>query len=640
MKKILCSLMLVVGIYGFSQVEYKVLEGFGVAIYDINNQGKGVHGNGYYDFATNSSNAPESGVTETKSINDANQILGMYNGTPAYKNADTWTAFTNLDNNYTYTLYDISENGIYAVGQTSNDNFESWPFIYNIQTQTLTVLSSPLYEYGAAYGVNNNGIAVGWMDDLPVGTWRMPAYFDEDGTITLISEDGGEASAINESNVIVGGFDSAPFIFDMASGDLTNISYPSDLFSATFTDISESGIAIGYGIKAGFSRDPLLYHPNLGVDAITIVDILAQFGIEAPTLVGTAYRISSDGNYVSGWGDGPAFMAPGWAVYFDDLLLMESECQLECPSNIVLDAELGQTEMVVDYEITFTCENETPEGTAIVLVNGLPSGSAFPLGTTVVYHQLVDGEGNVMDSCSFTVTINDPYCTTTYEYYSEPITYVEFAGIENRTSSAVVTTPFNEYFLDMEGAVNQGGSYPIVLEGNTGGAYQNFFTVFIDWNQDGDFGDENETYEIGSLYNSTGEDGNQLTGTIEVPTGATVGQTRMRVVKSYGASPTDPCAQYEYGQTEDYTLNVGELGMGDLNAAAFSFYPNPVKDILTISSQKSVETVTVFNMAGQKITNLKTSSQQINMSILPNGIYVIKVELEGGAIETFKVIKK
>src|SRR5690606_266427 len=141
MKKFLCSLMLFIGIYGFSQVQYNLLEGFGMAIYDINNEGKAVHGNGYYDFTSNTSNTSESGVAETKSINNADQILGVYNGTPAYRNEGVWTEFANMDSNYEYTLYDISENGIYAVGQTSNDAFESWPFIYNIQTQTLTVLS-------------------------------------------------------------------------------------------------------------------------------------------------------------------------------------------------------------------------------------------------------------------------------------------------------------------------------------------------------------------------------------------------------------------------------------------------------------------------------------------------------------------
>ena len=245
-----------------------------------------------------------------------------------------------------------------------------------------------------------------------------------------------------------------------------------------------------------------------------------------------------------------------------------------------------------------------------------------------------------MDSCSFTVTVNDAYCNVTYEFYTEPITYVEFAGIENNSSAELGTTPFNEYFLDIEGTVNQGGSYPIALEGNTGGNYINYFTVFIDWNQDGDFNDANETYPIGSISNSTGADGQQATGTIEVPADATIGQTRMRVVKNYDVSPTNPCGEYQYGQTEDYTLNIGELGIGDINTSSFSYYPNPVTDILNISYDKAVKAISVYNMAGQLVSSFKTSSNQINLSALPGGVYVIKAELEGGVAKIFKVVKK
>src|SRR5690606_11871952 len=121
------------------------------------------------------------------------------------------------------------------------------------------------------------------------------------------------------------------------------------------------------------------------------------------------------------------------------------------------------------------------------------------IGTTTVYHELRDGEGNLLDSCSFTVTVNDAYCNSTFDFYTEPISYVEFAGIENTTSAELSTPPFNEYFLDITGNVLQGEIYTITLEGNTGGEYTDYFTVFADWNQDGDFDDTNEMYPIGTL---------------------------------------------------------------------------------------------------------------------------------------------
>jgi hypothetical protein len=84
-----------------------------------------------------------------------------------------------------------------------------------------------------------------------------------------------------------------------------------------------------------------------------------------------------------------------------------------------------------------------------------------------------------------------------------------------------------------------------------------------------------------------------------------------------------------------------ELGISDLSAFDFAYYPNPVKDVLNITSKKEVESVAIYNLAGQAVTSdAKASNGQINVSTLQPGTYVFRVTLEGGQVETFKVIKK
>ncbi len=83
-----------------------------------------------------------------------------------------------------------------------------------------------------------------------------------------------------------------------------------------------------------------------------------------------------------------------------------------------------------------------------------------------------------------------------------------------------------------------------------------------------------------------------------------------------------------------------EMGTSDLNSFDFSYYPNPVKDILNLNSKKNIEKVSVFNLAGQKVSeNMKIQNGKIDMKNLPAGTYVFKVQLENGQIETFKIIK-
>lgn len=71
----------------------------------------------------------------------------------------------------------------------------------------------------------------------------------------------------------------------------------------------------------------------------------------------------------------------------------------------------------------------------------------------------------------------------------------------------------------------------------------------------------------------------------------------------------------------------------------FSFYPNPVTDILNISSDKEISSVSVFNLQGQLIFNRKNYSKQINLAHLKAGIYISKIVFNDGTIHTLKLIK-
>ncbi len=153
-------------------------------------------------------------------------------------------------------------------------------------------------------------------------------------------------------------------------------------------------------------------------------------------------------------------------------------------------------------------------------------------------------------------------CTCEVEFTNnvEPITNVTFASINNTTSAEVNGTPAVQNFSDLPAAlVTKGMSYPISLQGNTDGtSYTNYFKVFIDFNQNGDFNDDGESFEIGSVTGSTGTDGMMATGNIAIPLTATTGVTYMRVFKLYNLYPDSACGteDFGFGQVEDYLLDI------------------------------------------------------------------------------------
>lgn len=155
------------------------------------------------------------------------------------------------------------------------------------------------------------------------------------------------------------------------------------------------------------------------------------------------------------------------------------------------------------------------------------------------------------------ITYTDPfptYCSPTFTSGVIPITNVTFAGINNNSSNATFGTNYLESNCDT-GNVMQGSTYPISVTGATYGGYTFYERVYIDWDQDGTFGNNpDEIYGLGSISLT---DPATITGNIAVPATAALGQTRMRVIQNYNAYDAGPCRTGTgNGQAEDYTINV------------------------------------------------------------------------------------
>ncbi|MDU0369825.1 M4 family metallopeptidase [Hymenobacter endophyticus] len=166
-------------------------------------------------------------------------------------------------------------------------------------------------------------------------------------------------------------------------------------------------------------------------------------------------------------------------------------------------------------------------------------------------------------------------------------------------------------------------------------AYTEYWKIFIDYNQDGDFADAGETVVSGSSA-STGT----LTGTFTVPSTAKSGATRLRVVMS-DASATTSCNSYSYGETEDYTVNItggtlafdgvagitGGTALGNSVEKAISVFPNPASEVLNIAlaSKAPVVSATVTDLRGARVVGARFENGQLNVAGLAKGIYLLTV---------------
>lgn len=68
-------------------------------------------------------------------------------------------------------------------------------------------------------------------------------------------------------------------------------------------------------------------------------------------------------------------------------------------------------------------------------------------------------------------------------------------------------------------------------------------------------------------------------------------------------------------------------------------YPNPAVDVVTVTAKNDIKAVTVIDLSGKKVKTFKTG-EQINVSSLAKGTYILQVYFGNGAVENTKLMKK
>lgn len=83
------------------------------------------------------------------------------------------------------------------------------------------------------------------------------------------------------------------------------------------------------------------------------------------------------------------------------------------------------------------------------------------------------------------------------------------------------------------------------------------------------------------------------------------------------------------------------LGTNTVTKNDTSFHPNPVMDILHITSKEAINSVELFTLTGQKVSSVSfnNNNTEIDLSGLSSGVYLVKLSSNGN-FENFKIVKQ
>lgn len=99
---------------------------------------------------------------------------------------------------------------------------------------------------------------------------------------------------------------------------------------------------------------------------------------------------------------------------------------------------------------------------------------------------------------------------------------------------------------------------------------------------------------------------------------------------------------YAYNAIANQGINAGQtsvLSVTPFSDFEFSFYPNPVKNFITIHSQETISYAKAIDMTG-RIISLEINNTSINTEKLPTGIFILELTSSNKKIAIQKIVKE
>ncbi|MDX1349492.1 MAG: GEVED domain-containing protein [Putridiphycobacter sp.] len=134
-------------------------------------------------------------------------------------------------------------------------------------------------------------------------------------------------------------------------------------------------------------------------------------------------------------------------------------------------------------------------------------------------------------------------------------TAITLVDIENINNPSGKTQPYTDYSGTDSCELILGENYDLTVNLNTDGNYTIYARAWIDWNQNGNYTDAGEEFDLGYTQNSADGITSNAPLNIIVPSTAIVGSTSMRVSARYNSYP-GPCDSNFDGEVEDYKVNI------------------------------------------------------------------------------------
>ena len=258
-------------------------------------------------------------------------------------------------------------------------------------------------------------------------------------------------------------------------------------------------------------------------------------------------------------------------------------------------------------------------------VNGI-SSNVTGLSPLTQYEAQVRSECPDTSTSAFSTIINFTTTDVQLNYCSSASTNVndEFISrVQLNTIDNTSGAQFYSDFTNISTALTKDTQYTITITPTwTGTTYAEGYSVWIDYNRDGDFSDAGE-----QVWSQAATTTTSVSGSFTIPSSAVENSTRMRVSMKYNGIPTE-CETFTYGEVEDYTVIIEGSG------------PDTTPPVITLNGASTVNVTqggtytelgatATDNVDGDISANIVIGGDAVNTSSL--GTYVVTYNVSDAA---------
>ena len=276
-------------------------------------------------------------------------------------------------------------------------------------------------------------------------------------------------------------------------------------------------------------------------------------------------------------------------------------------------------------------------------------GSGLESEFSAVISVTTDEEPVAVEYCASSGSNSNSEWIQSVRFGNNTYTTGNNGGYHDNTSEVISLTPGGSIFIQLNPRFTNGLFWT--------NSYPEYWNLWIDFNNDGDFDD------AGELWASTnGTSSSSVSGTVGIPADAS-GITRMRIsMRRNNAAPT--CGTFDRGEVEDYTVDFGNATqnfvMSSINdnevgilksTLSLGVMPNPTSGTANVSLQLDSDqgdaTLTIMDLTGRTINTIpvsvtpgsQTQEVKVDLNDQVAGTYMIILRTASGESMVERIVK-